>query len=61
MGASESERKAMATMTLSAVKNGANLGLFAGMNAMLAQKHHKLSKEEFALATRILRYTGVGS
>ena len=56
LGASESERKALATMTLSAVKNGANLRLFAGMNAMLAQKHHKLSKEEFALAKRILRY-----
>ena len=55
-GATESERKAMAAMTLSAVRNAANLGLFDTMNAMLANPDFMLSKEESALAHRILRY-----
>ena len=55
-GATESERKAMAAMTLSAVKNGANLGLFAEMKAMLAKPKFMLSKEESALAKSILRH-----
>ena len=55
-GASESERKAMAAMTLSAVRNAANLSLFDTMNTMLSSPQFMLSKEESALAHRILRY-----
>jgi len=54
-GATESERKAMAAMTLSAVKNGANLALFAEMKAMLDKPQFMLSKEESALAQSILK------
>ena len=54
-GAAESERKAMATMTLSALRNAASLGLFDKINAMLANPDFMLSKEELALAHRILR------
>ena len=53
-GASESERKAMAAMTLSAVRNAANLGMWPEMNAMLANKAFKLTKEELRLAQRML-------
>ncbi|MDA9863784.1 glycosyltransferase family 2 protein [Flavobacteriales bacterium] len=55
-GASESERKAMAAMTLSAIRNGANLSLFDTMNAMLSNPQFVLSTEESALAHLILRY-----
>ena len=54
-GASESERKAMVAMTMSAVKNGANLGLFSEMKAVLAKPHFMLESSESALAQRILR------
>ena len=45
----------MVTMTMSAVKNGANLGLFSEMKAMLNKPQFILNAEESALAIRILR------
>ena len=54
-GASESERKAMVAMTMSAVKNGANLGLFSEMKAMLAKPQFMLDRAESARAQGILR------
>ena len=52
----ESERTALAVTTLSAVRNGANLGLFAEISAMISLPQFMLSKEESALAHRILLY-----
>ena len=52
----ESERKAMVAMTLSAVKNGASLGLFEEMKTLLSLKQVKLTKDESILAHRILRF-----
>ena len=54
-GHTASERKALVAMTLSAVKNGASLGLFSEMHTMLALPQFMLEKKELALAHRILR------
>jgi len=54
-GGTESERTALATMTLSAMRNGANLGLFDTMNALLLEPQFMLTSKESALAKRILK------
>jgi len=53
---SESERKALATTTLSAIRNGANQGLFSEMSALLNNPNFLLSDKEYRLAHCILRF-----
>jgi len=55
-GASESERKAMANMTLSAVQSAANLSMFSIMKTMLADPKLRITEDESALAKHILLY-----
>lgn len=54
-GATEAERKALASMTLSALRNGASLSLFSEMKTLLKLPQVLLTKDESALAFRILR------
>lgn len=54
-GYTESERKALVAMTMSAIRNGANLGMFREMKSMLSEPIFILEQEESALAERILR------
>lgn len=53
-GASESERKALAAMTLNAVRNAANLAMFYEMNTLLSNQAFQLNTDELRLAHRVL-------
>ena len=52
----ESQRKALAAMTLSAVRNGANLKMFKEMKALLALPNLQLTPDEYQLGVKLLRY-----
>ena len=45
-----SERQALATMTLNAIKNGGHLGLFSEMTSWLQLPHLDLTSQELSLA-----------
>lgn len=49
-----SERQAMATLTLNAIKNGGDLGLFSDMNSWLQMPQLDLSRQELSLAHLVL-------